>query len=74
MEFFLSLLQMFQLMYFILAPLIDVVALAKGRNSSHIQVRDIYFAAIAFPFGVVSEVDDAHEKIGFVQKFEIKEK
>ena len=51
---------MLQLSYFVLSSVIDVIILGKGKSQSQkfIQFRDIFFSAVAFPFGVVSLADD----------------
>ena len=42
-------------MYFIIAPLGDVVTLLSGRKDNWlVKLRDLLFSSLAFPLGVVS--------------------
>lgn len=46
---------MCQLIYFIIAPLADILTLVKGREDNWlVKLRDTVFASLAFPLGVVS--------------------
>ena len=48
--------QIFQLTYFAGVFLVDVVTLVKGRETPWmIKLRDLFYAAVAFPCGVVSQ-------------------
>ena len=47
--------QIIQLLYFIIAPLGDVVTLLSGRKDNWlVKLRDLLFSSLAFPLGVVS--------------------
>ena len=47
--------QIIQLLYFIIAPLADVVTLLSGRKDNWlVKLRDLLFSSLAFPLGVVS--------------------
>lgn len=47
--------QLIQLMYFIIAPMADVLTLLKGREDNWlVKLRDLMFASFAFPICVVS--------------------
>jgi len=47
--------QVLQVVYFILASLIDVLAIIRGQDSkSLLSIRDIFFASFVFPYGIVS--------------------
>ena len=46
---------MCQLIYFIIAPLADILTLIKGHEDNWlVKLRDTVFSALAFPLGVVS--------------------
>ena len=46
---------MCQLIYFIIAPLADILTLVKGHEDNWlVKLRDTVFSALAFPLGVVS--------------------
>ncbi|XP_020900731.1 androgen-induced gene 1 protein isoform X3 [Exaiptasia diaphana] len=43
----------FQLCYFVLASLMDIIALIRGQESKTLlTIRDTFFASFAFPYGV----------------------
>ena len=47
--------QLLQLIFFIIAPMADVITLLKGQeNNWLVKLRDLIFASLAFPLGVVS--------------------
>ena len=47
--------QLIQLMYFIIAPMADVLTLLKGREDNWlVKLRDLMFASLTFPICVVS--------------------